>query len=248
MTPRGADRLIVALDLPSADEAIGLAVELSDCVRTFKVGLEMCISGEWLRLVRALDERVGGRQFFLDLKLPGDIPNTISRVVQLCKTLPVKFLTLSESVKAPTVAAARAGRGTSEDPKFLAVVLFSSVDERTFHEMYGPGAEMNRFIVERSSAMIGAGCDGLIVSGEQIGLVRKTFPGAIIVSPGIRPPGYPADDQRRVATPTEALRMGADYLVVGRPITASKAPLDAARQMIDEIDAFDDLQTLSSAG
>lgn len=236
VSPRGGDRLIVALDLPTADQAVAIADELGEQVRVFKVGLELLVAGEWLDLIR----RLGDKEFFVDLKLPGDIPTTIERVVRVCQDLRVKFITLSESVRAPTVAAARAARGESGHPKLLAVTLLSSIDRDEFHETHGrPASEMEEFIVERSRAMLDAGCDGLIASGREIASVRKSFPGALIVSPGIRPRGLAAHDHRRVTTPTEALEMGADYLVVGRPITRAPNPGAMAGQIIREIELFD---------
>ena len=185
MKPRGSDRLIVALDLPTTDAALDMVRRLGGRVSTFKIGWEVFISGGWRQLIEALSESKS--EFFVDLKLPGDIPTTISRVVNVCLGLPVKFITLSETVRTPTVSAARSARGDAEYPKFLVVTLFSSFDREEFDRVYGAHeGSMEDFIIKRSQILLDAGCDGLIASGDQIQLVKRHFPRALIVSPGIR--------------------------------------------------------------
>ena len=238
---RGTDRLIVALDVPNADEAVAV-VDMLDNVSFFKVGWQLFVTGDLLRLF----DRLSGKNIFIDLKVPGDIGNTICSVIDACVRLKVTFLTLSESVPLPAVGVAKHARGENENPKLLTVPYLSSLDEGDFPvvapRMSGPN--LNEYILARASAAMGAGCDGLIASGQAIKLCRQTFGDAVvIVSPGIRPAGASADDHKRHTTPTEAIRLGADYLVVGRPILRDPDPRAAAQRIITEMD-----DTLDAAG
>jgi orotidine-5'-phosphate decarboxylase len=230
----GKDRLIVALDVPTVDEALR-AVERLDNVSFFKVGLQLFITGG----LPALLERLRGRQVFVDLKVPGDISNTIAAVVDFCVDSNVTFLTLSESMPPPAIAAARRTRDAKQTdrPKFLTVPFLSSLDAGDLRTTADGESDLNAFIVSRARAALLAGCDGVIVSGDAIGVCRRVLPApTILVSPGIRPAGAPADDQKRHTTPAHAIRLGADYLVVGRPIMKDSNPRDAAQRVIEEID------------
>jgi len=229
-----ADRLIVALDVPTVDEALR-AVERLDNVSFFKVGLQLFITGG----LPALLERLRDKQVFIDLKLPGDIANTIAAVVDFCIDANVRFLTLSESMPPPAIAAARRTRDAKQSghPKFLTVPLLSSLDAGDLRTMAGGEADVGAFIVSRARVALQAGCDGAIVSGDAIGVCRQALPpSTLLVSPGIRPAGAPADDQKRHTTPADAIRLGADYLVVGRPIMKDRDPRAAAARIIEEID------------
>ena len=230
----GKDRLIVALDVPAVDEALRV-VELLDNVSFFKIGLQLFITGGLPTLLEALRRK----QVFVDLKMPGDIANTIAAVVDLCVTMNVRFLTLSESMPLPGIAAARTARNArhSSNPKLLTVPFLSSLDASDLGGIAAGETDLDAFIVKRAGAALRAGCDGMIASGTAIQVCRRAFPPpTIIVSPGIRPAGAPADDQKRHTTPAEAIRLGADYLVVGRPILKDPDPREAARRVIDEID------------
>jgi orotidine-5'-phosphate decarboxylase len=123
-------------------------------------------------------------------------------------------------------------------PRFLSVLFLSSLDETDLTRIHGRGAdEFDTFLVERARAALEAGCDGVIASGESIRLMRESFDRRItIVSPGIRPAGASTDDHKRMTTPEEAIRLGADYLVVGRPIRSAADPRAAARRILDEMD------------
>lgn len=239
--PRGKDRLIVALDVPTRERAFEM-VERLDNVSFFKVGLELFLAGDLLGLIKKLQERRAGRGgVFLDLKLSGDIGNTIARFVEGCGELNVKFLTLVESaalaITVETIKTAREARGDREYPRLLTVPLLSSLDVDDLRSVMGAKIDATEYIVERGGAMLERGCDGLIVSGDAIGACRERFPEADIVSPGIRPAGAAADDHKRRATPGEAIRLGADCLVVGRPVLNARDPRAAAQGIIDEIDA-----------
>ena len=229
---RGRDRLIVALDVPTTDDALALAGKLESEVGFFKIGWQLFMTGD----VPILLERLQEKKLFVDLKVPGDIGNTIRAVVDLCAKKGVRFLTLSDSVPLAAIASAKAARGTGPYPKLLMVPLLSSLDASDLESITGSG-NLDQHIITRSTAALGAGCDGLIASGDAIGVLRRQHGAEVlIVSPGIRPSGMGADDHKRFTTPAEAIGFGADYVVVGRPIRNAADPLDAARRIIDEID------------
>ena len=231
--PAAKERLIVALDVPTAEEASALVARLEPEVSFFKVGWQLFITGEWRPLVLSLR----GKRIFLDLKLPGDIENTIASVIDECIKLEVELLTLSQHVERETVRVARRRRGERQHPALLVVPYLSSLDESDFRAEAGPGASFERFLIERAERLLDAGCDGLIASGGAIRLLRERFGELpLVVSPGIRPAGSSTDEHKRLCTPAEAIAMGADYLVVGRPVRQAQDPLAAARAIIGEID------------
>ena len=229
----GKDRLIVALDVSSVDEALSI-VEQLDNVSFFKVGLQLFLTGGLPTLLQSLRNK----QVFVDLKVPGDIANTISAVMDLCVSMNVTFLTLSESMPIPAIRSARAARDArhSPNPKLLTVPFLSSLDAADLPSMAAGEHDLETFIRNRAHAAVEAGCDGMIASGQAIKICRQAFPSSIIVSPGIRPAGASTDDHKRHTTPAEAIRLGADYLVVGRPILKAPDPRGAAGRIIDEID------------
>ena len=228
------DRLIVALDVSSRAEALALVERLEDSVRFYKIGWQLFMSGEWKQLF----DDLRGKSVFVDLKIPGDIGNTMKSVVDFCVERRVEFLTLSENVPAPAVQRLVRDRGSSEVPRFLSVLFLSSLDKSDLTRIHGRGPdELDTVLVERARTALEAGCDGVIAAGESIRLMRKTFDERItIVSPGIRPAGASTDDHKRLTTPGEAIRLGADYLVVGRPIRSASDPRQAARRILDEMD------------
>jgi orotidine-5'-phosphate decarboxylase len=206
-----SDRLIVALDVPSLDDARALADDLGDLVRLYKVGLELGLAAGLRETIGALPDR----QIFADLKLPDDIGTTIARVVRMCSDLDVRFLTIGASASRATIGAARDARGTARRPQLLSVPFLSTESAET---LALGDQDFERRLLARGRAALEAGCDGLIVSGPQIASVRARFPDAVLVSPGIRPAGSRLHDHRRATRPADALRMGADFIVVGRPI------------------------------
>ncbi len=233
---RPQDRLIVALDVPTSEEALRLVDELNDLVSFYKVGLELLMAGGMGELLRAIAPR---HKVFVDLKLPNDIPETVRRVVGLAADLGVNFLTLSNSATPTTIAAAIEGRGANRaNPKLLFVPLLSSMDRADFSHQYGrPASDFESFLEERTVIAKSAGVEGFIVSGPEIGLLRSKYPAtkALLVSPGIRPAGAPKGDHKRTCTPAEAIGLGADYIVVGRPIRDAPSRKDATKRIIDEI-------------
>ena len=235
----GKDRLIVALDVPTHEQAFKL-VEKLDNVSFFKVGLQLFMAGDILGFIRELQSRRSSQGgVFVDLKLSGDIGNTIIGLVEGCLALNVKFITLVESVPSSitirTLQVARQARGEARDPRLLMVPLLSSLNADDLRAA-GIQDDSTDYILARGRAMLDHGCDGLIVSGEAIKACRANFPGRDIVSPGIRPTWATADDHKRFTTPSQAIRFGADYLVVGRPICNDNDPRTAAQKIIDEID------------
>ena len=238
---RGKDRIIVALDVPTVDEALA-SVERLDNISFFKVGLQLFMTGGLPDLLHALRTR----RVFVDLKLPGDISNTIAAVIDACVNMNVELLTLSESRPLPAIRAARAARSArnSSHPKFLTVPVLSSLDASDLPAGAGGENGVETVIVKRAQAALDAGCDGIIASGDAIQVCRRAFPSTLIVSPGIRPSGASTDDHKRHTTPAEAIRLGADYLVIGRPILKAPDPRAAAQRIIEEIDQAHSVSTL----
>ncbi len=230
------DRLIVALDLPSGDDARALVARLEGVVSFFKVGYQLFLA-EGMSFVREL---VGdGRKVFLDLKID-DVEETVTQGVREIVKSGVQLLTIHGSDA--TARAAAAGRGESVLPKILQVTLLSSLDEQDLRDLGILGkrgrkfSSLEEYVIWRAEQSIDAGCDGVIASGPTVSQLRnKLGDHPLIVTPGIRPGGSEADGHKRVATPRNAMKAGADYLVVGRPIRNAPDPVGAARVIIDEI-------------
>ena len=212
-----------------------------DNVSFFKVGLHVLLGGCIFSLIEQMRERRAGEGgVFIDLKLSGDIPNTIASLIARCIPLGVQFLTLDEPAvpgkTIQTISVAREARNGGNTPQLLMVPLYSSLDAEDLQihgTSYSP--DPSEYIVKRGRELMGYGCDGLIVSGEAIQACRDAFPDMCLVSPGIRPKGWSNEDHKRYTTPIEAIRFGADYLVVGRPILNAANRRQAAQYIIDEM-------------
>jgi orotidine-5'-phosphate decarboxylase len=231
MTPmtNAKDKLIVALDLPSYDEARGLVNRLGDTVTFYKIGLELLFS-DGLSLARELKRE--GKRVFLDLKFL-DIGNTVERAVAAAANLGVDFITI-HGHDTKTLKAASRGRSGS-DLKLLAVTVLTSLDQADLDEQ-GISATPDSLVLSRARLAQNAGIDGVIASGQEAAAIRaKAGPGFLIVTPGIRLPGGDTGDQARVTTPEDALRDGANHIVVGRPINAAKDPKAAAEAFLAHI-------------
>jgi orotidine-5'-phosphate decarboxylase len=212
------DRLMVALDVPTAEEARRLVSKLGDAVSVYKVGLELLFAGG-LSFAREL--KGAGKAVFLDMKLL-DIANTVEHAVANVAELGFDFLTI-HGQDAKTLRAAAAGRGKSR-LKLLAVTVLTNltVDDLAQQGIARSPADL---VLARARIAREAGCDGVISSGQEAAQVRRDVgPDFLIVTPGIRLPGGTTDDQARVMTPDSAIAAGADYLVVGRPITRADDP------------------------
>jgi orotidine-5'-phosphate decarboxylase len=227
-----ARRLIVALDLPSADEAARLAAQLRGQVSIFKIGLELVYAEGGLELARNLI--AAGHQIFLDAKLL-DIPNTVERATANAARLGAAFLTVHGTDR-KTLDAAMRGRGSAAT-KLLAITVLTSLDAADLNEQH-IGLSPAELVLRRAQLASDAGFDGVVASAQEAAAIRAALgERLLIVTPGIRPAGADAGDQARVVTPAQAIARGADYLVVGRPISAAPDPLDAARVIIAEMAA-----------
>jgi orotidine-5'-phosphate decarboxylase len=235
-----AQRLVVALDASEAERLLALAHTLRGHVGMVKVGLE-AFTAVGPSLVAQLDGL--GLPVFLDLKLH-DIPNTVDRAARNCAGLGVRALTVhasgGEAMLAAAVTGAEAGKAAGRPrPLVLAVTVLTSLDNEALERLGISGGAAAR--VWGWAAMAHrAGCDGVVCSPRELAMLRRDMPpDFVLLSPGIRPAGAAADDQRRVATPSAALAAGADYLVVGRPITAAGDPAAAAEAIIAEMCSTD---------
>jgi orotidine-5'-phosphate decarboxylase len=230
------DRIIFALDFPTLNEAKPFIKKLKGRVGLFKVGLTLLI-GEGIRVVDKILELTQGQKVFLDLKFTKtDIPQQMLGLVSVMVTgsRGIEFITVHTDQDEKNIRefVHRFKNGT----KVLGVTVLTSVSEAEANTVYGLDV-LNR-VVALSGTAQKAGCHGVVCSGDEAKAVRSMFgPDFIIVTPGIRPSwhGIPHDDQRRVATPKEAILNGADYLVVGRPIALDKDPAGAADRIAEEI-------------
>ena len=230
-TPRriaNRERLIFALDVPDLAGAKHLVSKLGDSVVFYKIGLELATSRHYFEL---LDWLIGrDKKVFADLKLY-DIPATVTAAVRQLARSGAAFLTVHGD-RAVAEAAAQAKGG---ELKILAVTVLTSVAPADLAEM-GIGLTLEELALKRARQAVAAGCDGVIASGLEAAQLRGALGrDALIVTPGIRPAGGAVADQRRVVTPTLALRSGADHIVVGRPIRDAADPYRAASAIQEEI-------------
>ncbi|MCG6987085.1 MAG: orotidine-5'-phosphate decarboxylase [Gemmatimonadetes bacterium] len=225
--------LIVALDGMSAEEALALVDRVGDACGFYKVGLELYTRGG-PDVVRALGER--DRRVFLDLKLY-DIPNTVAGAVRSAAGLDVELLTVHVAGGPRMLEAAR--EAAKERVKLVAVTLLTSLGASEVEVVWGREIDSVRDEVARLAELArNAGMDGLVASALEASWLRRSVPSdLLLVTPGIRPAGADRGDQRRVATPAEAVAAGADYLVVGRPVTRAPDPRAAVLSLSEEIAA-----------
>ncbi|ABE62505.1 orotidine-5'-phosphate decarboxylase [Nitrobacter hamburgensis X14] len=225
---RAREKLIVALDFWEVEDARKLVRKLGDEVSFYKVGLGLQLVGgnEF-----AKELIVEGKRVFLDYKYY-DIEETVQRAVAQAAELKITFLTVHGV--ASIMKAAVAGRGNS-DMKILGVTVLTSMDAEDIKEM-GFDGKVEDLVIARAKKALEVGVDGVVASALEAAELRKqTSNKLMIVSPGIRPSGGARHDQKRVATPFEAIRAGADYLVLGRPIYAADDPKAAAQAIIQEM-------------
>lgn len=228
MTEAGR-RLIVALDVPSVDEARALVDKLGDSVGVYKIGLELLFSGGF-----ALAEELAGHghAVFVDAKLL-DIEATVERATAAVARMGVTFLTV-HALDRKTLEAAVRGRGDSP-LKLLGVTVLTNLSASDLAQQ-GIDHPLQEVVLHRAKLAKEAGFDGVIASGHEAASIRKTSSADfLIVTPGVRPQGAPAQDQARAVTPVRAIAAGADYLVVGRPIVAASDPRAAAEAIVAEI-------------
>ena len=220
-----AERLIVALDVPTAAEARALVERLGDAVSFYKVGLELFSAPGCFELVAWLDGR--GHKVFADLKLH-DIPETVRRAVGNLRSRGATFLTVHGHRSVMQAAASEKG-----PLKILAVTVLTSFDQRDLEEV-GSAKSIEDLVIARARGALETGCDGVIASGLEAARLKAEFKDRLlIVTPGIRPlenvqQGKTRDDQKRTVDVAQAFAAGADYIVVGRPIREAPDPRAAA--------------------
>ncbi|GGD19611.1 orotidine-5'-phosphate decarboxylase [Sinisalibacter lacisalsi] len=225
------DRLIVALDVPNALEGLQMAQRLGDSCQFYKIGLGM-LTGGGLALARELIDEMDKR-VFLDMKL-FDIGNTVESAVRGLAQYGLDFLTVHGDPH--VVRAAGEGKGGS-DLRILAVTILTSLDRADLDAALIKPGDIQELVAERARRAFEAGADGVIASPLEAALIRALpeAAGRLIVTPGVRPAGAAMGDQKRVMTPGEAIRAGADHIVVGRPIIRADDPRGAAEAVLAEI-------------
>lgn len=227
------DRLIVALDVPTLGRARVLAGDLRGVCRWVKVGLELYLAAGNAVISELADK---GYSVFLDLKFH-DIPNTVAGAVRSAASVGASLLTVhAAGGPAMLSAAAEAAAASPQGPRILAVTVLTSMDRAQLAAvgMSGPPVDQVLRLARIASA---SGIDGLVCSAAEARAVRRELgPQVYLVTPGIRPAGAESDDQKRVTTPAEAIRAGANAVVVGRPITQAMEPARAAQAIIDELE------------
>jgi orotidine-5'-phosphate decarboxylase len=222
------DRLIVALDLPSVRAADAMVDKLGDAVSFYKIGYQLAFAGG---LAFAQTLAGGGKRVFLDLKLH-DIGNTVARGVESVAALGASFLTV-HAYPQTMHAAAEARKGT--DLRILAVTVLTSYDDADLAAA-GYDFTVSELVAERAAQARDIGVDGLVCAAAEVASLRPiASAGMVLVTPGIRPAGAEAGDQKRIMTPVAAIAAGADHLVVGRPILAAPDPKAVAEGIIREI-------------
>ena len=220
--PPADDRLIVALDLPDALAGLAMAERIGDAVSFYKIGLGM-LTGGGLALANELTGD-HGKRVFLDLKL-FDIGATIEAAVRGLARFEIDLLTVHGDPQVVAAAAQAKGR-----MRILAVTVLTSLDRRDLDAGLIMPGDVGEIVTERAARALEAGADGVIASPLEAAAIRAlpVSAGRLIVTPGVRPGGAAAGDQKRVATPSEAIRAGADHIVIGRPIHGAADPRAAA--------------------
>jgi len=227
MQPPPRERLIVALDLPSVEAARAMVERLGEEVSFYKIGYQLAFAGG-LDYARTLAD--AGKRVFLDLKLH-DIGNTVAQGVKGVARLGASFLTVHAYPQTMHAAVEAREAGL----RILAVTVLTSYDDADLAAA-GYDFTVPELVAERAAQARDIGVDGLVCSAEEAASLRAIVgPNMSLVTPGIRPSGTAAGDQKRIATPSMAMRAGADYLVVGRPIIAAADPKAAAQAIVAEI-------------
>ena len=228
MTKHSKDRLIVALDVPNLIQGMALVDRLGDSVSFYKIGLGM-LTGGGLALANELKQE-RGKRVFLDMKL-FDIGATIEAAVRGLAQYDLDFLTVHGD---PQVVRAAAEGKAGADMKILAVTVLTSLDRADLDANLIKAGDIAQITLERAARALEAGADGVIASPQEAAMIRALpqARGKLIVTPGVRPAGAAQGDQKRIATPAQAIADGADHLVVGRPIWQADDPAAAARAIV----------------
>lgn len=225
-------RLIVALDVPSVAEARTAIDALGDAVSFYKIGHQLCYAaGRENGLLLAQELADAGKDVFLDLKLL-DIDNTVAKGVESVSAMGVKMLTLHAYPKAMRAAVEALG---DTELTLLGVTVLTSMDDADLTEA-GYAGSARDLVLTRAKQARDAGMGGIVASAQEAAAIRDAVgPDMAVVTPGIRPAGADAGDQKRVVTPADALSAGASHLVVGRPIMAADDPRGAALKITEEM-------------
>ncbi len=222
------ERLIVALDVPTSEQAKQLVTTLGDAVVFYKIGLELFMSGEYFELLDWLNQH--NKKVFVDLKF-FDVPATVGRAVAQLNGRGVTFATIHGNDSIMQAAAANKG-----DVKILAVTVLTSLDRGDLDDL-GFDCDVSELVISRAKRAVQIGCDGVVASGQEATAMRQKLGDSfMIVTPGIRPVDND-DDQKRVVTAEQAFKNGADYIVVGRPIRDAQDPKAASLALQNEIAA-----------
>ena len=222
------DRLIVALDVPDALAGLALVEKLGDAVSFYKIGLGM-LTGGGLGLANELKQE-HGKRIFLDMKL-FDIGATVENAVRGLAQFDLDFLTVHGD---PNVVRAAKEGASGKDLKILAVTILTSLDRADLDANLIKHGAMQDLVTERAKRALAAGADGVIASPQEAAVIRALpeAKGRLIVTPGVRPTGSDAGDQKRIATPAKAITNGADHIVVGRPIWQAPDPRQATQAIL----------------
>ncbi len=225
------DRLIVALDVPNALAGLDLAGQLGERVSFYKIGLGM-LTGGGLSLANELKQE-HGKSIFLDMKL-FDIGATVEAAVRGLAQLDLDFLTVHGD---PNVVRAAKEGAAGKDLKILAVTILTSLDRADLDAALIRPGDVAEIVAERAARAFAAGADGVICSPQEAARIRALpeARGRLIVTPGVRPQGSDLGDQKRIATPAQAIAAGADHVVVGRPVWAAPDPAAAAEAILAEL-------------
>jgi orotidine-5'-phosphate decarboxylase len=226
------ERVFVALDLPSVEEARALVDRLGDSVASYKIGLQLLPIGG---VALGRDLRAMGKNVFLDFKFH-DIDATVEKATRSVAGLDAQFLTVH--ARPDVMRAAVKGKGNSS-LKILGVTVLTSLDQKALEDIgYNDNAE--NLVMRRVHQALDAGVDGVVASPLEAAAIRAVVPESfLVVTPGVRPAGTAAGDQKRIATPAAALAAGASHLVIGRPISQAPDPVAAARAIMAEIAGVD---------
>ncbi|OSQ50951.1 orotidine-5'-phosphate decarboxylase [Marivita geojedonensis] len=225
------DRLIVALDVPNAVAGLELAGKLGDTVSFYKIGLGM-LTGGGLALANELKQE-HGKRIFLDMKL-FDIGATVEAAVRGLAQFDLDFLTVHGD---PHVVRAAKEGAAGSNLKILAVTILTSLERKDLDDSLIRDGAVPDLVVERAARAFDAGADGVICSPNEAAMVREISQsaGRLIVTPGVRPAGADLGDQKRVATPANAIKNGVDHIVVGRPVWKAPDPRAAAQAIVSEM-------------
>lgn len=233
------EKIIVALDVDTEQEALALVATLGDYVGAFKVGLQLYNNGGPAMVKKLVD---AGGKVFLDLKFH-DIPNTTARAAEAVVGLGAFMFNVhaagGKKMMAATAVAARkrAGELGTAMPLLLGVTVLTSMSAEELREETGVSRPLEEQVASLARLCLDAGLDGVVASAREIPWIRATCgTNFLIVTPGIRPAWAAGNDQSRVVTPKEALQLGADYLVIGRPLTAAAQPKEMAKRLLSELE------------